>query len=64
MVSDQLGSTRFLYNSIHVGRYQKEYLDFVPAQRVTSIRLDDLIKSRSLLKIAVELAEVSVLQSD
>ena len=48
---------------IDTARYQATHPDFNPTVEVQGLRLDDIITSKSVLKIDVEGAEVSVLKS-
>lgn len=44
-------------------QYQKDNVSFLPEIEIDSIRIDDIINSKSVIKIDVEGAEVSVLES-
>lgn len=48
---------------LDAGRYRAQHPNFVAVEQVNSLRLDDLISTRTVVKIDVEGAEVSALQS-
>lgn len=48
---------------IDVGQYQRTNTAFVPEIKISNVRVDDLVHSRSVLKIDVEGAEIPVLES-
>ena len=48
---------------IDAGRYKEQNSAFEPEVTIANLRVDDLVQSRSVLKVDVEGAEVSVLES-